>query len=86
MVEIGERYVVTVLKGMAPIGMVNISCESASTAETEVLHPDIQSLPEIIAALEMAFHAVAFLHWKLNGVLPRPLGMNDEETQHELPF
>jgi len=86
MVEIGERYVVTVLKGMAPIGMVNISCKSASTAETEVLHPDIQSLPEILETLEMAFHAVQFLHWKLNGVMPKPLDLADQEYQEELPF
>lgn len=86
MVEMHVPYVVTVLRDMAPVAMVEIERDSPSSAQTSVHHPDEARLPEIIEALEMAYHACQFLHWKLTGEVPRPLGMDGPEEQAELPF
>lgn len=78
------KYVVTVLRDMAPITVVEHQRMGDNMAEVDVLYPDVSHLEEALAAVEATRQALGFMVWKQTGVLPAPPDMEFTKQEGEV--
>lgn len=80
------KYVVTVLRGMEPIGIVTVRGVNDSADEVDVQCNPKSDHEELLEALRVAGHSVGYLVWKESGLLPHPRGFIPRDDPPPPPF
>lgn len=80
------KYVVTVLRGMEPIGIITVRALNESSEEVDVQCNPNAEHEEILEALRVAGHSVGYIVWKESGLLPHPIGYIAPDEPSPPPF